>query len=104
MSWNQRGSGRYYYRSRREGKRVFREYYGRGPAALAVAELDAAERDQQKAPAAQEAAERKRFEEADSLVNQWIATARLVQKAVLVSEGFYQHQRGEWRRRKCYHV
>ena len=48
MAWLKRGSSRYYYRSTRAGKRVFREYLGSGPEAELSAELDSHRREQRR--------------------------------------------------------
>lgn len=46
MAWEVRNGNRYYYRSRREGDQVIREYIGNGEAAELLALLDSIERDE----------------------------------------------------------
>ena len=80
------------------------DYFGTGPLAWAMAKLDAEERDRRQAEADAEAAKRKPLEHADDLIRRLIAASDELSQAVLLAEGFYQHQRGPWRRRAWAYV
>ena len=99
MSWQKRKNRQYYYQPRREGKRVTHDYFGAGPLAWAVGKMDAEERDRRKAEAEAKTAMCKPFDEADAYATRLIAATGLLKQAVLMAEGFYLHQRGQWRRR-----
>jgi hypothetical protein len=102
MAWEQRKSAKYFYASRRLGRRVRKLYFGRGPhAEVAAAALDAA-RQQRRQAAAAAREEQAKFQEIDHLLadfhgqsGDWLAPA-------LIAQGFHQHDRGQWRRRKCH--
>ena len=66
MAWEIRNGKRMYYRSRRKGKKVTREYFGAGDAARLAAALDACKR------------RKKRHEDVtvDAIRRQWAAAAR----------------------------
>lgn len=86
----------YYYRNRREGKRVISEYIGGGPVASLVAELDAHERRQ----AEQEAARWREFVAEQTAVDQRLAELGMqlneLVDAALKASGYHSHH-GEWR-------
>ncbi len=99
MAWERRPNGRqYYYRGRREGRRVVKEYAGGGEAGLLAAEADEASR-RDREQAAQQRAERQRplddlvlhLDEFDKLVDQ-VVTGQLL------SAGWTKHHR-QWRPR-----
>lgn len=100
MAWELRGNRLYYYRSRRLGKHVMKEYFGAGLAA----HLAAAEDEDRR---------RRRQERRDELVRVLQSTAQSVaphdqvdvltsalMKASLRDAGYHQHDRGEWRKRR----
>ena len=96
MGW-ERG---YYIRVRRAGRKLVRDYYGRGPIADLIAEWDAAERLGRQVAAA---ASRARRAGLDALEAAVAAEDRVLERAVraaLAAAGFHQHHRGEWRRRR----
>ena len=97
MGW-ERG---YYYRVRKEGGRVVREYVGRGPQAELVARLDAHQRQERDKDRAALAAERARLETLDAPLNELSELAELLARAALLAAGFHQHKRGEWRKRRA---
>ena len=99
MSWQQRKNKLYYYRSHWDGRRVTHDYFGAGPAAWAVAKLDAEQRERRKAQADATAALRKASHEADAPLRRLSAASDTLVRAVLLSEGFYRYQRSPWRRR-----
>jgi len=101
MAWETRkGGGRYYTRSKRVNGRVVREYIGVGPAAELIAALDAESRRERDEKRAARNARREELERAAALVDRcWEGVLGLV-RAVLVSNGYYRHHRGEWRKRR----
>jgi hypothetical protein len=98
MGWDK--GGRYYTRSRREGRRVVREYVGGGITGDLAAQFDALER--QKREAEREALRVGREEVAalDAPLAELDELADLVARAALAAAGFTQHHRGEWRKRR----
>ena len=97
---NTNGRGTYYTRSRRRDGRIIREYLGSGKAARLAAREDAAQRQKR---AAAVAARRQEELEADLLDAQIAEACRridIVVRAALIAAGFYQHNRGEWRKRR----
>ena len=87
-----------------EGVHVVEDYYGAGPVGQAAAEMDAEERDRRKAEAEAKTAMCKPFDEADAYATRLIAASNNLLRAVLLAEGFYQHERGPWRRRSWSYV
>ena len=98
MAWERQG--RYYYRTRKVGGRVVREYVGTGRVAELVAEMDAIEREEREAERAARRAERAELEALDAPLNQLNDLADLLARAALVAAGFRQHKRGEWRKKR----
>jgi hypothetical protein len=93
MAWDKRG---FFYRSRRVGRRIVREYFGKGPvasmAALLMAELRRARRRHARTAARLDKAD-EAFREFHDLLDQAAAAHLLV-------AGYYRHDRGPWRRRR----
>jgi hypothetical protein len=100
MSWGQRGAQRYYYRSVRRNGQVCKEYVGTGPEAERVAAADAAQRAQHRAAAGAWRKERGRLEALDAQFGAWWETGALLINAALYTEGYYRHDRGQWRKRR----
>jgi hypothetical protein len=99
MAWQLRGTGPVYYRSRRIGARVHRMFVGRGVVGELAEHVDQCLRRQRRRKAA---ALRSLTQTLQQLHRQQAAAsaAMLVQiRAHLVTAGFYQHHRSEWRRR-----
>jgi hypothetical protein len=94
MAW-ERG---YYYRSRKVGGRVVREYVGAGEVAELVARMDAIERERREAERAARRTERAELHALDASLDRMCQEAELLARAALVTAGFRQHQRGEWRK------
>ena len=99
MAWEQRGSQTYYYRSIRRNGRVMKEYRGIGPLAALSAAEDAARRAQRQAEAEAWRQERAALDALDRQLDTYWNAATLLLKATLYIEGYYQHDRGEWRKR-----
>ena len=100
MAWEVRDGRRYYYRLRKVGGRVRREYVGRGPIALLAAELDRQGRAERQARRQLIRAEQERLMAADGPADELDEKADLLVRAALLATGFHRHDRGEWRRRK----
>jgi len=101
MGWESRnGVGRYYTRSKRVRGKVKRVYVGTGPAAEAIAALDADTRRIRQEQRAATNAHREQMESAAALVDRsWQGVLSLT-RAVLVANGYYRHHRGEWRKHR----
>lgn len=97
MGWDK---GRYYTRSRKVNGRVVREYVGCGPIAAIAAGTDALEREQRKIDRDAFRLERAETDDLDARVSDLDELADLVTCAALLSAGYCQHNRGEWRKRR----
>jgi hypothetical protein len=100
VPWEQRGNRRYYYRNlRRQGKQR-RQYVGTGdnPTVELMAAADALRRVQQAIERRERLAEQAHFHEAESPLQRLCAGTDLLTRAALVVAGYYQHDRGAWRR------
>ena len=91
--------GRYYYRSRREGRRVVTEYLGAGELAQAIAQLDVLEQWERAQERAAIRAERAREREVDRNLDAAGDLLRLLAQATLLVNGYHAHK-GQWRRRR----
>lgn len=100
MSWEVRGTSRYYTRSRRVNGRIQREYLGTGAEAHLAAALDAARRRQREACWAAVREERSRWAPLTSAADGMIGGIELLVQGVLLVAGYHQHERGPWRRRR----
>ena len=100
MGWEERRGRPYYYRARKLGGRVVKEYVGTGRLAELAADLDAEERRERAV-----ARERARLAEARD-APAFAALAELgrvldgLAAAFLIGAGYRRHHRGEWRRRR----
>ena len=92
--------GTYYYRSRREGKRVVKEYVGAGPAAELLAAVEEREREWHQVEADRRRAEMARMDAADAEVDDLCRRVELLVRATLLGAGYHRHDRGEWRKRR----
>jgi hypothetical protein len=100
MAWVRRGRQLVYYRSRRVGRRVARDYFS-GPEARLAAALDEARRARRRAEAGARQAERGRLDGVLGPLARFCCLADLMARAVLLASGYYRHG-GEWRRRGTY--
>jgi len=80
--------------------RVVREYVGGGALGELVALMDAEERQRREEEAAAWRKEREHLEELAGLVDELCEAVETVARATLLTAGFRQHNRGEWRRRR----
>jgi hypothetical protein len=101
MAWESRRNGRqYYYRSRRIGGRVVKQYFGAGIAAYKAAAEDEAARERRIAEADARAAERMRMAEPELLLDALEVATKALMRSTLTAAGYHQHHRGEWRKRR----
>jgi hypothetical protein len=101
MAWERRRNGqRYYYRGRRVGGRVVKQYVGRGPAAKKAAEEDVAQRVERQAHRQEDSLRRQQFQAAGCLLSDMHKQGADLLEAALLSAGLYRHHRGAWRRRR----
>lgn len=100
MGWERRRNGLlFYYRGRRVGGRVVKEYIGRGPAAEAAAAEDAARRKERDDRRQAEAGDLDKFERIGALVDNLSGQADAALRAALSKAGYHEH-RGQWRKRR----
>lgn len=99
MAWEARGGQLYYYRSKREGRKVRKIYLGRGPAARLAAQQDAEAKRRREA-------ERRELLRLRVQMGQLGAVDDLIERglgvlttATLYTEGYHEHH-GEWRKRR----
>ena len=101
MAWEKRKrGGAYYTRSRKVDGRMVREYVGAGIRGEIAARMDAKERQRREEEAAAWREEQERLEELAGLVDELCEAVETVARATLLTAGFRQHNRGEWRRRR----
>jgi hypothetical protein len=100
MAWEERGNHRYYYRSRRVGDKVVKEYVGSGEVASAIADLEALERERAEEAARQRQAERARQDAVDALLLAFCQGVGDIVAEALERAGYHRHDRGQWRRKR----
>ena len=93
MGWDK---GRYYTRSKKINGRVVREYCGTGELAKLAAEIDAIKRADREA----RHVEKEELDALDASVRDLDEMADLLARAALLTAGYRQHKRGEWRRKR----
>jgi hypothetical protein len=96
MAWDQ---NRYYSRSFRVDGRIIRQYIGGGEAGRLAAQHDQERRE--KIKLRHEAANRlmSDLKAIDEIVTILCHRAELAARTAMCVAGYYQHHRGEWRRR-----
>lgn len=99
MSWETRGSGRYYYTAERVGGRVVKRYVPPQFAALA-ATLDAQAREERADAAAELRAERDRLAALDAALAPLDELANDMAAGAMLAAGYHRHHRGPWRKRR----
>jgi hypothetical protein len=100
MAWEKRADRWYFYRRRRVAGRQVREYVGTGAAAEMAAALEQARQQQRHLRRQLALDERRRWEAAAAPLEELIRLTRLLLRCRLEDEGFRQHARGGWRRRR----
>ena len=99
MSWEDRNGRRYYYKKRREGRRVVSEYYGSGEFAALLADLDYLDREEEREERRAERRELAKCLDFDHEINQVLDICSDLVGAALLLAGFHPHK-GQWRRRR----
>ena len=100
MAWETRRGRRYYYRSKRVGERVVKEYIGGGKLGQAVAFLDRKAREERERQAQRERAARDEDAALVALVDAFDREVRALVAAELGAAGYHRHHRGAWRRKR----
>jgi len=91
--------GAYWYKSKREGRRVRSVYLGAGDLGALFAELEAEAAQERQAEREAFRAEVQRQEAMDRELESLGAAVRALTAAVLLSNGYHTH-RGQWRRKR----
>ena len=99
MSWEQRGSQRYYYRSRKIAGRVVKEYVGGGLAGMLAAREDETHRRKQEAERVASQRDRDAFEAAAAAHEAFTWATDALMSTALLAAGYHRHDRGHWRKR-----
>ena len=101
VGWESRegSSNKYYTRSRRVGGRVLREYIGCGPAAGAIAALDAEDRRLREEQLEKHREEVAAAEAIDQQLKELAELSSLLIEAELLKAGYHKHK-GEWRKQR----
>ena len=99
MGWEERGGRSYYYRKRREGRRVFSEYVGSGELAELAATLDVLDRLEREAEREVWRQERQAEAQVAAEMDRLGDVVRAVTRAALLTTGYHTHK-GQWRRRR----
>jgi hypothetical protein len=94
MSWEQRGSQRYYYRVRSHQGHLVKTYVGTGPAAQRAAQED----EHKRVLRQQERLTKQYLQDLETQLTTLTHVVHTLVSATLVGQGFHQHQRGDWRR------
>jgi hypothetical protein len=95
MSWEQRGSNRYYYRVRQgPNGHLVKTYFGTGLAAQRAAAEDQHKRTVRQ----QERLAKQHIQSLETPLKTLTNVVRTLVSATLVGQGYHQHQRGDWRR------
>ena len=97
QKWN--GIKRYYTRKRTVEGKVVVEYVGCGPKGQQAAAEDAQRRLEEKARSRAVHDEKARLKALEAPLLELSPMVDLMTHATLVAAGYYQHDRGEWRRR-----
>jgi hypothetical protein len=101
MSWERRRNGRarYYYRARRIGVKVVKEYVGAGKAGEEAARQDAQKREERLWRRTEERTRRREYEVLEAVVTDMSHQGAGMVEACLLATGYYRHHR-EWRHRR----
>jgi hypothetical protein len=90
----------YLYKSIRRGGRVTSEYLGRGEDALLIDAIETIDRDERDYERHREREERKESNELERALDELAEQARNLAGQALISAGYHQHHRGDWRKRR----
>jgi hypothetical protein len=97
MAWEKRGNNRYYYRKRREGKRIISEYVGRGDVAQLISAIDLDERMEHQYKKEQLKKYKSDVHQLNRNVDQVSMAINGFLRATLLISGFHPHK-GQWRK------
>ncbi len=97
MAWETRRNKQYYYRKRRQGKRVISEYVGAGEQADLIAQVDAIAMQVRQDQARAERQARDEIESCEQDIRRLADFLEAITQAVLIASGYHTHKR-EWRR------
>jgi hypothetical protein len=100
MAWEDRKGKSYYYTKEREGSKVVSRYVGSGEVAQLIGQFSALRREEDRERRAEIAAERNAMLAADRAVDDVMSLANELMQEALQAEGFHQHDRGEWRKKR----
>ena len=100
MGWENRGSGRYYYRKRRIGGRVVSVYIGPGERGKEAAARDRAARDAREHESRCAREEREKIAALAGAGVEAEQGIRALVRAFLLLAGYHTHG-GQWRRRRA---
>jgi hypothetical protein len=100
MAWERRKPGHYFYRSRRVGGRVVKDYFGRGPIAQLAADLAEEGRARRAEDAAALRTEQACLEALDRPPAALYRACALLATAALTAGGYRRYNYGPWRRRR----
>lgn len=100
MGWEYRGSNRYFYKARRVGRRVVKEYVGGGRVAELSAQLHGYEKQIARLAATEYLLDRIGREADAAFAVEFDALCGRAIGRWLTALGFHRHHRGAWRRRR----
>lgn len=99
MAWVARRGRKYYYRSRKVGKKVVKQYLGGGLAAEIAARQDAEVRERRRRAKNEVSQMAATLRDADELLGELDRGVELLVAAELLAAGFHRHGT-VWRRRR----
>jgi hypothetical protein len=97
VAWEQRGGGRYYYRTHWVNGRPVKEYVGGGLAGRLASESDRIDHERREAEKARHRRDLERLEALVAPAAELGEAAEVLARAELVAGGYHKHK-GEWRR------
>jgi hypothetical protein len=90
----------YLYKSIRHGGRVTSEYRGRGEDALLIDAIETIDSDEKDYKRDREREERKVSNDLEQALDELAEQAHTLSRQALISAGYHQHHRGDWRKRR----
>jgi len=90
----------YLYRNKRVGKKVITEYLGTGYAALLTEQMNERVKAEAEAKRREWEALKDEQERLDKIVDDFGRLASAYADALLLTSGYRQHKRGEWRKKR----
>ena len=99
MGWENRNGNTYYYRKRRDGKRVTSVYVGNGCIGQIAEAMDMDERVENRQARVNWQREKERARAIDDRLNEIERRVRTFTRAFLLVSGYHPHKR-QWRRKR----